>query len=246
MWLSRVRIPIDGALKSLRPVMMPASDNDRVSISHRLLWSLFPNSKKADKNWRPFLWREESTGKFIVLSDKEPSANDMLEISDSKTFAPRLDNGARLRFRLRANPTITTKRAGTSEKNPRRGKRVDIVMDAISGIPKDARAQPRNEQLGWGEDGEGKPLPLKAPRDWLDRQGGQYGFEIEEAVALGYQTLLVPRADGRREGKPMRIGVVELEGLLKVIDPTEFVKRVPLGFGSAKAFGCGLMLIRRA
>ena len=41
------------------------------------------------------------------------------------------------------------------------------------------------------------------------------------------------------------IGVLEFEGVLTVTSPAEFVAAVLQGFGRAKAFGCGLMLIAR-
>jgi CRISPR system Cascade subunit CasE len=49
-----------------------------------------------------------------------------------------------------------------------------------------------------------------------------------------------------RRGKPARIGVFDLQGLLEVAAPEAFMNRLLCGFGRAKAFGCGLMLLRRA
>jgi CRISPR system Cascade subunit CasE len=43
----------------------------------------------------------------------------------------------------------------------------------------------------------------------------------------------------------IRIGVLDLEGVLVVSDPARFCHCLAQGFGRAKAFGCGLMLIRR-
>ena len=37
-----------------------------------------------------------------------------------------------------------------------------------------------------------------------------------------------------------------MSGEITITDPAAFLSKLPLGFGSAKAFGCGLMLIRRA
>jgi CRISPR system Cascade subunit CasE len=50
---------------------------------------------------------------------------------------------------------------------------------------------------------------------------------------------------GRRHGGAM-LGIAELEGQLDVTDPDAFAAKVAAGFGRAKAFGCGLMLLRRA
>jgi CRISPR system Cascade subunit CasE len=40
--------------------------------------------------------------------------------------------------------------------------------------------------------------------------------------------------------------VLDFEGVLEVTDPVRFLAALANGFGRARAFGCGLMLIRRA
>jgi CRISPR system Cascade subunit CasE len=40
-------------------------------------------------------------------------------------------------------------------------------------------------------------------------------------------------------------GVLDISGVLEVRDPARFLARLIQGFGRARAFGCGLMLIRR-
>ena len=50
----------------------------------------------------------------------------------------------------------------------------------------------------------------------------------------------------RRRGRPAGFSAVDLAGVITVTDPAAFLAKLPLGFGSAKAFGNGLMLIRRA
>lgn len=257
MWLSRVLVNRDGGLESLGPILLPDDDSERVSTGHRMIWSLFPGMgsdrkedrgrANADRRPRDHLWREETRGRYIVLSREQPATTPLLRVLEVKAFEPQLSAGDTLRFRLRVNPTITTKRAGVSERNPRRGKRTDVIMDAVYSHDHGGRAHPRNEQLGWGEDTDGNPLPLLAPRRWLDRQGSGSGFEVIEAVALAYQTLRVPRRS-RASGSwdSAQIGVVDLDGVIRLSDPVLFIGRLITGFGSAKAFGNGLMLIRRA
>ncbi len=41
-------------------------------------------------------------------------------------------------------------------------------------------------------------------------------------------------------------GVLDYEGVLTVEDPVLFLSALTVGFGRARAFGCGLMLVRRA
>ena len=45
---------------------------------------------------------------------------------------------------------------------------------------------------------------------------------------------------------PIRFSVLDFTGVLEVRDPAAFLAAIARGFGRAKAFGCGLMLIRRA
>jgi CRISPR system Cascade subunit CasE len=64
--------------------------------------------------------------------------------------------------------------------------------------------------------------------------------------AEGYTKIQIERTTRRSARRPAGISVVDLAGEIEVTDPSAFLARLPLGFGSAKAFGCGLMLIRRA
>ncbi|NVN31737.1 type I-E CRISPR-associated protein Cas6/Cse3/CasE, partial [Endobacter medicaginis] len=74
-------------------------------------------------------------------------------------------------------------------------------------------------------------------------QGGEAGFEPLGGVAVdGYERRRVPRASG----PPAVFGVLDFDGELRVTDPARFLARLAGGFGRARAFGCGLMLIRRS
>jgi CRISPR system Cascade subunit CasE len=58
----------------------------------------------------------------------------------------------------------------------------------------------------------------------------------------GYRVLRPPRP---RKAGQMRIGVLDFDGVLTVTDPQRFLAALAAGFGRAKAYGCGLMLIAR-
>ena len=60
-----------------------------------------------------------------------------------------------------------------------------------------------------------------------------------------YSAVSLPRQKGRREAYA-KFGILDLSGTLRVNDPAAFIARLGTGFGRARAFGCGLMLIRRA
>jgi CRISPR system Cascade subunit CasE len=104
-------------------------------------------------------------------------------------------------------------------------------MHALHGTPQRERAGLRSEKA------------IVAGRAWLTRQGEAHGFRPESEVAVdGYKTMQLLR----EAGKPIRYGVLDFEGVLTVTDPTRFLASLPQGFGRVRAFGCGLMLIRRA
>jgi CRISPR system Cascade subunit CasE len=119
---------------------------------------------------------------------------------------------------LRANATV--RHRGSSSRR-------DVVMDAIHALPPGVeRAVARREQ------------ETPAARAWLDRQGNAHGFAVNQMVSLGYETLRIAHGEA-----PIQLGVVDLEGLLTVTDPQAFFSALGRGFGRARAFGCGLMLI---
>ena len=49
----------------------------------------------------------------------------------------------------------------------------------------------------------------------------------------------------RESGPSVSFSTLDFEGALTVNDPDLFLASVRRGFGKAKAWGCGLMLIRR-
>ncbi|MGB3501844.1 MAG: type I-E CRISPR-associated protein Cas6/Cse3/CasE [Mesorhizobium sp.] len=219
LYLSHIRLARSPSVRALAGLFAPDDGPRRRSAQHNLLWSAFSDGPDRE---RDFLWREESDGSFLVLSAREPSQIDLFEPHRVKPFAPSLSAGDRLDFVLRANAT-RTKRGGA---------RVDVVMDALHSLPGGERAAMRME------------LARREGRAWLERQGEVSGFRVLEASADDYSTETLPSPD-RRKGRP-RFGIIDFSGRLEVDDPEAFLGRVAGGFGRAKAFGCGLMLVRRA
>ena len=241
MYLSRVtlaRNPATTALKALiDPVEGPARDRLHdpargriMDAHHRLIWSLFADDPDRA---RDFLWRAEGDGRFLILSPRPPAADGagLFLPPEIKPFAPDLRTGDRLGFALRANATRTRKLAPDAP-----AKRVDVVMDALHALPSgrdsDARREARMEAAE------------TAGRDWLARQGEGAGFQLGDFAAADYSVIPLPAHVGPRKGQP-QFGVIEMTGRLTVTDPGAFLGRLARGFGRAKAFGCGLMLIRR-
>lgn len=223
MVLTRARLRRDAQLSAIAPLLMPENDDARTLASHRLIWSLMPQDAGAV---RDFLWREEAPGRFLVLAARPPEPSALFDVDPPKEFAPSLEPGDRLDFVLRANPTATVFRRGL------RGQRVDVVMHALHGVPKAQRAEAR------------PGLIHSAGAAWLDRLAARHGFTVagESLGVDGYET----RRIARPKAPPAEFATLDFQGRLTVTDPRLFLPGLCAGFGRARAFGCGLMLIRRA
>lgn len=228
LFLGRARLRRDAVAASLAPLLVPQGDDARAAAAHRLVWALFADDPARQ---RDFLWREDAPGALMTLSSRPPADPHGLFDLDFQPFAPSLAAGDRLGFRLRANPTIS--RSASSGK---RGARHDVVMDALRRKEGGRRKE--------GERREARPeVVIQAGRAWLAAQGARHGFTPDADVAVdGYDQRRLPRPDNAR----LRYSVVDFEGVLTVDDPQAFLPALAIGFGRAKAFGCGLMLIRRA
>lgn len=225
-YLSRLTLKRTPSTQALAALLNPDDESRRLDAHHRLIWTAFAGDAKAR---RDFLWRDEGNGRFLVLSARRPANAELFEEPDTKAFEPALRTGDQLSFLLRANATLTAKsdRIGADGKRAREHR--DIVMAKLYPLTATDRASER------------MAVAQQAAQEWLAGVGDRHGFAVEEALARGYR-VLEPRARGRAP----RFGILDLEGLIRVNDPEAFLTRLLLGFGRAKAFGCGLMLIRRA
>ncbi len=224
MFLTRARLRRERGLAALAPLLMPKAGERRVGAAHHLVWSLFAD---APDRARDFLWREQEPGVFLLLSERPPEdATGLFALDEPKPFAPALEPGDRLAFMLRANPVVA--RGGGPGV---RGKRHDVVTDALARVPACERADRRRAVIA------------EAGTAWLARQGEKAGFRLLSPPAVeGDDWTRIPR-----EGAPpIAFNVLEFAGLLEVVDPDRLVAAFARGFGRAKAFGCGLMLVRRA
>lgn len=223
-YLSRIRLSRSPAVRVLEAALREPDTGLRRSSQHHMLWSAFaidPDQK------RDFLWRAESDGSFLTLSPRPPrDDNELFERPQCRLFAPELKAGDRLEFQLQVNATRMKRNIG---------KRVDVVLDVICSVPKEERAEKR------------MAIAQKEGLAWLKRQGAKAGFKPHHVSADDYHTEILPRFgnEAKRKNRP-DFGILDLSGQLEVTDPEAFLGQLVRGFGRAKAFGCGLMLIRRA
>ncbi len=228
LYLSRVRLRRSASVGALAPLLLGGADGDRRSRQpgHHLVWSLFADGSGET---RDFLWREmERRGAYMILSTRLPvDRHGLFEIDEPKAFTPALALGDRLRFSLRANPVVRRRAPSRS-----RSARHDVVMDALSSLSADQRAEKR----------------VQAVRErglaWLDAQAAKAGFLVRPPdVAIdGYRQHRIPRNDA---AATMSFSSLDFQGVLEVSEPEAFLAAIRRGFGAAKAYGCGLMLIRR-
>lgn len=227
-YLSRAHLKRDASLGALAPLLLGKTGRGGATrqTGHHLVWSLFADTAERK---RDFLWREIGAGSFLILSARHPEdRHGLFDISEPKPFTPVLEPGDRLRFSLRANPVV-------QRRHPERRRSVkhDVVMDGLRSLAEGERARHR----------------LAAVSDkglaWLERQGAKagFGFRSGDVAVDGYDRHRISRAGS---APPMSYSTLDYEGILSVTDPAALLPAVAQGFGGAKAYGCGLMLIRRA
>lgn len=220
LFISRLELKRTPEVAALAATLLPKDADEAIATDHRLIASAFGGAPADRVLWR----RDDMDGRYLALSTAQPPAETALFSTRSKRFEPVLSPGDRLGFVLRLNATVDRKEAGS-----RRSRRHDVAMDALHATPKGERAEVR---FATAE---------RAARDWLVQRAETSGFALEALRLQGYRAARLPRKGSDRA----TIGVFDLEGLLSVSDPARFLERLSGGFGRAKAFGCGLMLIRR-
>ncbi len=230
LYLSRLTLSRAPSVDALKRLIDPEERGHAQDAHHRLLWSAFAGDPDAP---RDFLWRAEGNGRFFVLSRRRPGQSPFFDRPEVKAFTPALAPGDRLDFVLRANATRTRKTDETTASGKERRKHDDVVMHAIRDLPPGARAEAR------------MAAAETAGRAWLEGQGIRAGFTVEQAEVADYSVVALPQHRGPRKGQP-QFGVLDLSGVIRVDDPALFLDRVAQGFGRAKSFGHGLMMIRRA
>ena len=198
---------------------------------HKLVWDLFSDGPGRR---RDFLYRFEKVKglpTFYAVSVRTPIDKAGLWDVNSKPYTPNLVSGDRLSFMVRVNP-ILSKRDGNG-----RQQRHDVVMAAknkigFKNLPNEQRPHVAT-------------LIQEAGLEWLKSRENEYGFKVSESGirADGYCQHTLFKGKG---AKPIKFSTLEFNGVLTVAEPATFVSKcLYTGIGPAKAFGCGLMLVRR-
>jgi CRISPR system Cascade subunit CasE len=185
---------------------------------HQALWRLFPGHHELT---RDFLFRVEQIQKGIganvlLQSTLQPQSSDESpSLLAQRKYDLNVQNGQRLRFRLRANPvkTIKDSNKGTVEK---KGKM----------FTKTVRVPLLHEEQ---------------QQAWLERK--LQDFAQLEILIVQSEPVIYFRKP--KEGRSGKIQTVLFDGVLTVTDGDVLQEHVSQGIGPAKAFGCGLLSIAR-
>ena len=197
---------------------------------HQVLWQLFDNDPDAK---RDFLYRqviEHGRIKYYVLSHRMPiDETGIWSIDPPKLYDPRLSEEQELFFMLRVNPVITVATANGKKQ------RHDVVMQEKKRI--DYKRLPEEKR---------PPLQLLVQQSsikWLTARMDNNGFSIEphQVIADGYQQ----HRSNINKLHPIRYSTVDFQGILTVTNIDLLRKALFFGIGKSKAFGCGLLLIKR-
>lgn len=223
-------------------LITPAAGHDREAVherfdgpyaDHQWLWRWFPIDPQAR---RDFLFRRHGASgglRYYMLSSRPPVERLGAWQAVTRSYAPQLDPGDVLAFELRANPTVRHGHDGKSRRH-------DVVMNAKRMLL-DARGLAR--WADWRD--EDRPALPQLVHDacsaWLERRAQRGGFAVD-ALSLRVEGYEQHQEQADRD---LRFSTVDFSGHLTVVDPEAFRAALMSGIGSAKAFGCGLLLIRR-
>lgn len=206
---------------------------------HQWLWRFFAAPEGAP---RDFLFRRmERSGRsrFYVVSAREPRAVDDAWEVRSRSFVPEIRTGQRIFFDLRANPVVTVQRDGKKRRD-------DVVMSEKKKLLRE-RGLAKWKHWTTPDRPAEYELVARTCRDWLCEPVKG----VSRAEKAGFSVLKGRlQVDAYRQHRMGEKGVlfssVDFSGELEVTDRDAFISVLQNGLGHAKAFGCGLLLVRPA
>lgn len=195
--------------------------------THQLIWNLFADNPERQ---RDFIYRNEAVNDwptFYTVSRREPVDSAGIWEIMPKEYHPQLQIGQRLGFTLCANP-IRSRRDENGKQQ-----RHDVVMEEKFKLKKEEKISDLANII------------QEAGFRWLEERAVSHGFSVlQKGVrADGYQQQKLYKG---KSNNPITFSTLDFNGILTVTEPDIFVEKCLFdGIGPAKAFGCGLMLVRR-
>jgi CRISPR system Cascade subunit CasE len=222
MYLSRVGIKLcEESLKYLDALV-----KNEGYAAHQLLWSLFPKDPEAQRDFLFRAEKKEGWPLFYLLSKRPPEGSSNIFSIKTKPYKPKVIAGERFAFDIRANPVVAKREEG--KKN---SKHHDVWMDAKN----TAKLKKLNIE-------ETEALIQEYTANWLLDRAVKNGFKVtpDELRIDAYRQNRVLK----KGLQDLRYSTVDYKGTLIVTDAEKFIKTLFEGIGRAKAFGCGLMLVK--
>ncbi len=196
---------------------------------HQMMWNLFEEDKSIK---RDFLYRRDDSQSlpfYYLLSAREPVKNDDIFHIETQAYNPILKKVDELHFSLRAN-AVKTFTVKNSSKKIRRRDIVEYKVDEYK--KKSATEQPSSSVIRY-----------EAGKEWLEQQGKRCGFELKHLMVENHRYYQFKKPGDRNQ---RHFTSLDFLGRIKIIEPEKFLREVLLnGLGRAKAYGCGLFLVRR-
>lgn len=211
---------------------------------HQRLWQGIPEEiQRKHESLKgatpPFLYRLEISPRLRMLVQSPYSIDwsrvlegDKLRSSircgpeDTRLLEPErfITAGMAYRFNLLANPT-----------------RKKIFADSPSALKGKAHQQRWKKAKKIGVYSEADQLA------WLAQRGARGGFQVESAIVTGAETISAAKGGTHAQAasKSGKIFTVTFSGVLRISDAEAFMQTYNAGIGSAKAFGCGMLLLAR-
>lgn len=185
---------------------------------HRTVWRAFPEGDPGRILFRVEAGKGTGPVEVLVQSDKEPNwqatgGPGYLVRAEQKEFSPEFQNGQKLRFRLRANPTKRVHSRNERLGSAMAGKRVGVRGETAL--------------LEWivRKGGEGGfRLPSESP-------------------VVTVHIAEEGRLKNGKPGFSGAFDSVIFNGILEVTDSERFLKTIADGIGTAKGYGFGLLTV---
>lgn len=189
--------------------------------THQNVWNLFADSPDRE---RDFIYRQDGNT-ILAVSSRKPLDTVAGWHIETKKYVPKVVAGNTFTFSLRVNPVVKSSSSGKLKKH-------DVVQYARKKILAEGLTPDRNQ------------LAQTEGASWLVKKSAFCGFRVESSSIL-VEKYLFNQSMRTAKGKVRTISVMDIVGSCVVTDPELFITTLYKGIGSARGFGCGLLLIRR-
>ncbi len=224
--MMRIRIDLPKMYETLKGHRLPAQASDDGYRVHAYLQQVYDGQAPT-----PFRVMESRGRQLDVLAyaEEEPSLVEANVQVASKTMPTSYAKGTLLDFSIFACPVVRMASAGQYHK---KGAEVDIFLREC-----------------WRVDASEKVNRSEVYCQWLhDRFASNGGARLVRTEVTGYRRLKLLRKTqgGDRRSHQQEKPAVDFEGSLEVTDSLAFSSLVSRGIGRHRAFGFGMVLLKRS